>query len=56
MQYHRERGLLIADDKPELNQLNQLDQSVAIEEALSQLTIDEILNEGLQYQDVERGN
>jgi ubiquitin len=25
MQYHRERGLLIADDKPELNQLNQLD-------------------------------
>jgi ubiquitin len=48
MQYQRERGLLIAADE------TQLDQKVAIEEALSQLTIEAILKEELQDQDVER--
>jgi hypothetical protein len=50
MEYQRERGLLIAADG------TQLDQNVAMEEALSQLTIEAILNEELQDQDMERGS
>jgi hypothetical protein len=48
MQYQRDRRLLIASDE------TQLDQAVAIEEALSHLTIEALLNEELQEQDMER--
>jgi hypothetical protein len=48
MQYPRERGLLTVADE------TKLDQTVAIEEALSELTIDAILKEELEDQDIER--